>query len=165
MMLEYQELMYLKPVVDKLLASGLFELSDFEGCSDLEISYIEEVHGLFQSETPAVYKEFLQFMGKQSGSYLSRQSCQLPGVLSNRGSLLGIASLDGLKAFPLWHDGVFFACYDGYHYSFFMSGDNDPEVFSYHENKTVERTGLTRSQWFDSHCFEGIWDQGRTKGL
>jgi len=120
------------------------------GCTEKEIAKIE--HSL-NIVLPQAYKEFLAFMGKKAGQFLSGSSAFYNEISDMQDGAKELLVFNQFKELP---DGAFvFFMHQGYQFAFFLLEESDdPQVYYYYEGRTqndFERTGDSFTDFLKAH--------------
>ncbi len=125
-------MIYLERVKEKLDILGIKDDLKFVGCDAMQISFIEEK---VKKRLPAVYKEFLLWMGHSSGALLAGSRCSYQDLFSLQDDAIELLQESDLHLSPPENPFVFLM-HQGYQFCFFNTDEgDDPPVYWYIEGQ------------------------------
>lgn len=142
-------------LAEKMIAAGMASPRSFRGCTPEEIQQI--IRSQQVNRLPIVYHQYLLYMGRYAGGYFFRGTdVYYPDILGFKEAaielLLGMETTLTLK-----QTDFVFQFHQGYHFLYFNSEEDDPDVISVGEaQKTPKNLGPLSSWYF--RCVDEMVD-------
>ena len=129
----------------RLIEGGLAVPETLVGCSEADLQQVEDVAG---GPLPAMYRRFMQRMGRSAGDFMRGTDILFPHVLSLRRSADALLRDCG-GAFTLGATDFIFASHQGYQFLFFdrALGDNPPVHYFLEGEPGPRQVFLAFSDW------------------
>jgi len=131
--------------VNLLIESGMVDKRDFIGCSEDEI---DEIERQFSIKLPLIYREYLNTMGRSSGSFLQGTDFSFPVILGLRESAEDLIKECDAKITLSKTDFVF-VFHQGYQFLYFNSKDSDdPPIYLFVDEEPISQKVFNKfSEW------------------
>lgn len=138
-------------LVEALIAAGVCERDEIEGCSDAEVA---EIEASFGSSLPASYREFLFAAGQGAGRFMLGSDLFYPRILETTSWGADLLVESG-ESFSLPPDAFVFSMHQGYQFMFFRATEgDDPPVYYYFEGKGTPQCISNSLSGFLFSCIE-----------
>src|SRR5438034_575581 len=119
---------FFESVVERLKSAGLAPFGSIRGCSESEVTQLENHFGV---HLPQTYRDFLKYFGKQAGRLFEGTDCFYEQLWNLRFWAEELLQADA-QHFILSRDSFVFSMHQGYEFLYIQTevGD-DPPVFQY----------------------------------